>query len=106
MATDNLNFQKLSTVQNKTMPPPSTIVAAATVAPTSFLTFLTGTTQVVTITPPVDGQHMIALCFTDNSPGAFTTAGNIQIAYQPIVNRPILLIYDPLTAKYWAAAVV
>jgi hypothetical protein len=102
----DLNFQQLSTVQSNEQLLPATIVAAATISPTTFLTFITGTTQVATITPPVTGCVMVALCFTNGSPGAFLTSGNIQIAYQPIQNRPILMIYDPASAKWWAAAVV
>jgi hypothetical protein len=101
-----LNFQNLSTVQSAQQPTPPTIASAATIAPTTKLTFVTGTTQVATITPPVDGYCEIALCFTDGSPGAFATTGNIKTAYQPIQNRPIDLCYDPASAKWWVKAVV
>ncbi len=87
-------------------PPPPTIAAAATVAPTTALTFLTGTTQLATVTPPLSGYHQVVLCFTDANPGAFLTTGNIKTAYTPIQNRPITLHFDPQTAKYWVAAVV
>lgn len=87
-------------------PMPTTIASAATIAPTQKLTFVTGTTQVATITPPAVGYHEIVLCFTNASPGAFLTSGNIQIGYQPIQNRPIMLFYDPVSAKYWVNAVV
>lgn len=102
----DLNFQDFSTVQNSSQQKPPTIAAAATVAPVSRLTFLTGTTQLATITPPVSGYHELALCFTDASPGAFLTTGNIKTAYTPIQNRPIVLCYDPASAKYWVIAVV
>jgi hypothetical protein len=102
----DLNFQQFSSVQNNQQQPPTTIASAATIAPTQQLTFLTGTVQVATITPPVTGYHQITLCFTNASPGAFLTSGNIQIAYQPIQNRPITLHYDPVSAKYWVNAVV
>jgi len=92
--------------QGGTTPPPPTIAAAATVAPTTAMTFLTGTTQVATVTPPLAGYHQIVLCFTNAAPGAFLTTGNIMTAYQPIQNRPITLHYDPQTQKYWVAAVV
>jgi hypothetical protein len=102
----DLNFQDFSTVQSNLQPLPSTIAAAATIVPRAKLTFLTGTTSVVTITPPVTGYHELTLCFTNASPGVFSTAGNIQIAYQPIQNRPIDLCYDPSSNKYWVKAVV
>jgi hypothetical protein len=87
-------------------PMPTTVASAATIAPTQKLTFLTGTTQVATITPPAQGYHELVLCFTNGSPGAFLTTGNIKTAYTPIQNRPIMLYYDPSTALYWVAAVV
>jgi hypothetical protein len=92
--------------QGATTPTPPTIASAATIAPTTALTFITGTVQVGTITPPLAGYHQVVLCFTDGSPGAFLTSGNIKTAYQPIQNRPITLHYDPVSAKYWVAAVV
>jgi hypothetical protein len=104
-ATDLL-FQQMSTVQDISQPLSPTIASAATIAPYTFMTFVTGTVQVATITPPVTGTHMLVLCFTNGAPGLFLTSGNIQIAYQPITNRPIMLIYDPASAKYWVNAVV
>lgn len=102
----DLYHQNLATVQSDKQPNPVTLASAATIAPTTFLTFVTGTVTIATITPPVSGAHMLALCFVTASPGVFLTSGNIQIAYQPIINRPVLLIYDPATAKYWVVAVV
>ena len=104
--SDTLNWQDFATVQGTSQQKPNTIASAATIAPVTQLTFLTGTTSVVTITPPMTGYHQLTLCFTNASPGAFSAAGNIQIAYQPIQNRPITLHYDPSTAKYWVNAVV
>lgn len=96
----------LSTAQSNQQPLPQTIASAATIAPVNKLTFLTGTVQLATITPPVTGYCEITLCFTNAAPGAFLTTGNIQIAYQPIQNRPIDLCYDPSSAKWWVKAVV
>ena len=97
---DNL-FQNFSTVQSNEQPVPNTIAAAATITPLTLITFLTGTTQLATINPPVTGQHMLVLIFTNASPGAFVTTGNIKAAYQPIQNLPVVLFYDPVTALYW-----
>lgn len=95
-----------ATNQGELNPFPVTMAAAATVAPTTRMTFLTGTTQLATITPPLPGHHELILCFTNAAPGALLTSGNIQFAYQPIQNRPFALQYDPITAKYWIQAVV
>lgn len=102
----DLLFENLSTAQSDKQPFPPTIASAATIAPVNKLTFVTGTVQVATITPPTTGYCEITLCFITASPGAFLTTGNIQIAYQPIINRPIDLCYDPATAKWWVKAVV
>lgn len=99
----DLLFQQLSTVQDNTQPVPPTIASAATISPQTFLTFLTGTVQLATINPPVTGAHMLVLIFTNASPGAMVTTGNIKAAYQPIQNLPVFLIYDPVTALYWGA---
>lgn len=101
-----LQTYQFSTHQSEKQPLPVTIAAAATITPTTRLTFLTGTTQVANITPPLAGHHEIVLIFTNASPGVFLTSGNIQFAYTPIQNRPIALQYDPITAKYWVNAVV
>jgi hypothetical protein len=101
---DDLNFQNLSTVQNSLQPKPNTIASATTIAPVTFLTFVTGTLQVATITPPVTGQHMIALCFTDASPGTMLTTGNVLTAVVPTQNIPCLMFYDPNQAKYYGCA--
>jgi hypothetical protein len=101
----DLSFQNLSTVQSDKQPLPPTIASAATIAPTTKLTFITGAVQVATITPPVSGYCELTLCFTNASPGAFLTTGNIQIAYQPIQNRPIDLCYDPASKKWWVKTV-
>jgi hypothetical protein len=103
---DDLNFQKLSTVQNALGPGTPTIASAATIAPTTLHTLVTGTVQVVTVTPPVSGDHLLFLTFTNAAPGAFTTAGNIITAYQPIQNRPIGMLYVAALNKYYQLAVV
>jgi len=102
----DLLSQQLSTVQSDKLPLPPTIASAATIAPTTKLTFVTGTVQLQTITPFVSGYHEITLVFTNAAPGLFLTTGNIQFAYQPIQNRPVTLYYDPSSAKWWVQAVV
>jgi len=102
---DDLNFQNISTVQNNLQPGPVTIVAAATVAPTTYLTFITGTTAVATITPPVTGCHQLAFVATLTNWAGMVTTGNVIVAsvtngtnWQ---NRVTILVYNPLTAKYY-----
>lgn len=98
---DDLNFQNYSTVQNKLQPAPKTLASAATIAPTGFLTNVTGTVPVATITPPVSGAHMLAFRFTNASPGVTATTGNIGIATTTVLNKILLMVYDPTAAKYY-----
>jgi len=102
----DLLSQDLGVAQSDKQPLPPTIASAATIAPTTRLTFVTGTVTIATITPPTSGYCEVLLCFTNGAPGVFLTSGNIKTAYQPIQNRPILLCYDPVSAKWWAAAVI
>jgi hypothetical protein len=96
----DLQFQDLSSVQSGAQQKPVTLASAATIAPVTMLTIVTGTVQVATITPPVTGSHVLWFKFTNGAPGALLTTGNIETAYTPITNRPFAMIYDPNTAKY------
>jgi len=100
----DLLSQNLSTVQTDKQPLPPTIASAATIAPTTKMTFLTGTVQLETITPFTSGYQEITLCFTDGAPGLFLTTGNIKTALTPIQNRPVTLHYDPSSNKWWVGA--
>ena len=100
-----LNFQDFSTFQSEQQPKPVTRASAASVSPTGFLTFFTGTVQLATIVPPIPGCHALVFVFTNGAPGAFLTTGNIQRAAQPVQNVPILLVYDPVSNKYWVGSV-
>ena len=96
-------FQSLSTVQSGIQPSPKTIAAAATITPDTFITFITGTTALANITPPVQGSHMLCLIFTATNPSAMTTTGNIFAAYAPgTSSEPTLMFFNPLTGKYHA----
>lgn len=91
---DDLNFQNFSTVQSKLQPKPNTIASATTIAPTTFITYVSGTAQVGTITPPTTGACMLVLIYT-GSPGTMLTTGNISQAIVPTQNVPTLMFYDP-----------
>src|SRR5262245_46694601 len=104
----DLNFQDLSTVQNVLQPKPVTIAASTTIAPATFITFITGTTAVNQITPPVTGSHMLALIFTATNPSAFGTTGNIfvtAITTPGTQGRVTCMFFDPLSAKYYPGAI-
>ena len=98
----DINFQDISTVANSGQPKPVTIASAATIAPSTFLTFVSGTVAIATITPPVTGAHMLCLIFTTTTPTAFTTTGNIKAVATPTTNLPVYLTYNPNEGKYYA----
>ena len=104
MAGD-LDFQQLSTVQNKLQPQPRTIASAATVAPTTLITFITGTTQIDNVTAPVTGSHVLVMIHTNAAPAAYGTGGNVVTAIAPVQNEPVLLVYDPISGNYYGGAV-
>jgi hypothetical protein len=97
----DLNFQDLSTVQSGLQPKPVTIASTTTIAPTTFLSFISGTTAVATVTPPVTGCHVLCFVFTTTTPVAFTTTGNIKAVATPTSGLPMLMIYNPAEAKYY-----
>lgn len=99
--SSELTFQNFSTVGSSQQLKPATIASAATIVPTSFLTFVTGTTAIATITAPLPNWHMLALVFTNANPSAFTGAGNVQSTKDPAQNELVLLCYDPSSAKYY-----
>lgn len=97
----DLQFQNISTVQSISQPAPVTIASAATVAPTTFLSFISGTVAIATITPPVTGPHLLCFVFTAATPTAYTTTGNVKTTTAPTQNVPNFLVYDPTSAFYY-----
>jgi hypothetical protein len=77
---------------------PVTLASAATIAPVSFYTVLTGNVAVATITPPVTHSHMLAIEFAGT--GGVVATGNIKTATASVVGQVMLLIYNSATGKY------
>lgn len=100
----DLTFQNLSTVQSNKQPSPKTIASATSIgaAIETFISIITGTTAIATITPPVSGQHMLVLIFTNANPGGVTTGGNVRNAVDPAQYVPVILFYDPISGFYAA----
>lgn len=101
----DVDFQNLSTVHSRIQPLPVTIASAATVAPSTFLTFISGTVAIATITPPVSGAHLLVFIFTTTTPVAFTTTGNVKLVATPTTNMPMFLVYNPIENKYYPGEV-
>jgi hypothetical protein len=83
-----------------------TIASAATIAPTTPIVFISGTSAVVTITaaaPISTGGGTITLIPT----GAFTwtAAGNIAVLGTAVVSRALTMTYDVTTTKWYPSYV-
>jgi hypothetical protein len=94
----NLNIQRpIATTQVA-----PTIASASTIAPTSYITFISGTTTINTITPPsplsIYGGQIVLI-----PTGLFLTgvAGNIAIATTSVVSKALIMVYDTTTAKWY-----
>jgi hypothetical protein len=101
----DLLMQQLSTVQNNTQPTPPNIASAGTISPTNFLNFISGSVQVINMIPFVTGPHMVVLIFTAAVPAvipAGTAANQFKVSITPTQNVPVVCIYDPVSALWWA----
>lgn len=78
--------------------PPVTMASAATIAPTTFLTVLTGNVAITAITPPVQNSHMLAVQFAGTA--GITAGNNIQTTKASVVGEVMLLVYNSATGKY------
>jgi len=80
----------------------TTLASATTIAPTSQITIVTGTAQVATITPPWTGfAGSLDFLFTNASPGATLTTGNIAKATTVVQNKILTMTYVPSQAKWF-----
>jgi hypothetical protein len=78
-----------------------TIASAASIQPTTPITFVSGTTTINTIIVPPDmvGGGRIVLIPT----GLWSTgtSGNIALATTAVVSRALVLVYDSATTKWY-----
>ena len=100
MAITESDWAQISPTQGPTSPKPATLASGTTVAPTTFLTVLTGNTVIATITPPVTHGHMLAFHFAGTA--GVNAAGNITAVKASVLNEVMLFVYNPSTAKYTA----
>lgn len=96
----------LNPTQSSVSPAPRTITAAATIAPTTRFTRITGATPISTITPPINAYHELVFVFTTATSGHLAAGGNIATAYTSIADRPVMVFYDPRTALYYVGTVL
>ena len=79
-----------------------TIASATTIAPTTPILFVSGTTTVSTITAPSPisaGGGQITIIPTGTF--ATNTAGNIALASTAVVSKALIMTYDVTTAKWY-----
>lgn len=80
------------------------IASAATIAPTTYFNFVTGNTNVVTITPPAGcaetGCEIVLIPF-DALTFSTTAAGNIAVATTGVRFVAIRLVYNSSQAKWY-----
>lgn len=78
-----------------------TIASATTIAPTTEISFVSGTTTISTITvpPTLVGGGQITLIPTGL--WATNTSGNIALASTAVVSKALILTYDSVTAKWY-----
>ena len=97
-----LNFQDFSTVQSQLQPMPTTLASASVIAPQTFITLITGSTTLDTVTPPLPGIHMLVLVSSGGT-WAWSAAGNITTAGAAVVaGEMVVLFFNPNTNKYHA----
>jgi hypothetical protein len=88
----------LNPIQGPLSPLPVTLASANTIAPTTFLTVLTGNVVIKTITPPVTFGHVLALQFAGIA--GVDATGNIKTLKASVVGEVMLLVFDAAAQKY------
>lgn len=79
-----------------------TLASATTIAPTTQITFVTGTTAVATITPPWPNfAGSLDLIFTNGIPAATLTTGNIALATTVVQNKVLKMTYSVINSKWY-----
>ena len=79
-----------------------TIASASTIAPTQYITFISGTTAINTITAPASvASGGGALIFIPTGAFTTTTSGNIALGSTAVPNKVLVMAYDSATAKWY-----
>ena len=79
-----------------------TIASATTIAPTAYITFISGVVSIATITVP---QALLAtggqITLIPTGIFATTTAGNIALITTSVVSKALIMTYDAVTTKWY-----
>ena len=83
--------------------PAPTLASATTIQPQAPVSFVSGTTNVVTITVPLSMVRGGTITLIPTAVWATTTAGNIALATTAVVSKALVLTYDGATAKWYSS---
>lgn len=78
-----------------------TIASATTIAPTTPVIFVSGTTAIATITAPTGCTHSCSIKIIPTGVFATTTAGNISIVSTAVVSKALIMTYDATGSKWY-----
>jgi hypothetical protein len=82
--------------------PGTALASAGTIAPVKYITHVTGTTAITTITPPAScGSKACAVVLIPDAANVYNTGGNIANALTATVNVPVVGVYDSTTGKWY-----
>jgi hypothetical protein len=81
--------------------PAPTIASATTIQPRTPVVFVSGTTNVVTITPPAEMVGGGQITIIPTGLWSTTTAGNIALATTAVVSKALIMTYDKATDKWY-----
>lgn len=80
------------------------IASAATIAPAKYITHVTGTTAITTITPPAvcsySGKSCVVVLIPDAA-NVYNTGGNIANALTATTGVPVFAVYDNAAGKWY-----
>lgn len=94
-------FPGLSTKLSKEI-----LASSTTVQVSKDLVLMTGNTTLATIKPPANGGFPSVIFVVPTDAGiATTTSGNIAVDVTMPQNRVTVLVYDPVTAKWYPGAI-
>jgi hypothetical protein len=95
-----LNVSTVSLFATLTVAP--TIASATTIAPTTPITFISGTSNIVTITPPIPiSTTGGSLTFIPTGAFVSNTAGNIALGTTAVISRALVMTWDATTVKWY-----
>ena len=79
-----------------------TVASAATIAPTAYVSFVSGVTTIQTLTPPTGiattGGWLVLI---PTGLWSTNTLGNVALASTAVVDKALILFYDPTTTKWY-----